>query len=109
MEKLSRARTAAVGTMVVLAGVFAAPQAAHASGINKCEERWNINQTQHTVRCNGSFLDSDLYRAYVVCDGRKTQSSNRTTPVLGGWGEWVTAYCPLAGQTYSRAGFSTSD
>jgi hypothetical protein len=61
MEKLSRARTAAVGTMVVLAGVFAAPQAAHAYGINKCEERWNINQTQHTVRCNGSFLDSDLY------------------------------------------------
>jgi hypothetical protein len=65
--------------------------------------------TQHTVRCNGSFLDSDLYRAFVVCDGRKTESSNRTTPVFGGWGEWVTAYCPLAGQTYSRAGFSTSD
>src|SRR6185436_11350275 len=57
----SRGRVIFLGAIVVVAGIFAAPQPAQAYGIGRCATLMDIAQTWYKVQCEGSFLDSDTY------------------------------------------------
>jgi hypothetical protein len=104
----SRGRVIFLGAIVVVAGIFAAPQPAQAYGIGRCATLMDIAQTWYKVQCEGSFLDSDTYAAHIRCNGNHYSSGNVVTPLFGGWGDWASVRCP-SGQRFSDHWYTTSD
>lgn len=105
-----RLRLVAVAAAAALIGAMALPEAAQAYGIDQCVGSGNLNpQTYYAVTCHGSFLDSDVYAAHVICtNGAHYSSGNYVTPTFGGWGETAVAWCP-SGTSVTSAWHTTGD
>jgi len=106
MKMSARIGTVTAGIGVIFAGSLVAPQTASAYGISQCRVLATTARTSFSVSCKGSFLDSDVYRARVYCNGSLVHVGWQVTPILGGWGPSSTVTCSSG---WNSATYETGD